>query len=79
MIEEIEQAVQNISKMNPAQQAGVRLVLGRYASGDVTLDEAYYQLLDESLIPMPSRCGLKAKIEPLGQEERLKDLIRRLL
>ena len=52
-------------------------ILKRYAADEIGLDEAYYDLLEEELIPMPQRCGMSAKI-PLSEEDeiRLKEKIR---
>ncbi len=62
MREQIEQAVNNFAKMSPGKQARVKEVLGRYVKGEIGLDEAYYELLDNDLIPMPQRCGMHAKL-----------------
>ena len=41
------------------------------------MDEAYYDLLEEELIPMPQRCALSAKIPHTAEDEmRLKEEIR---
>ena len=52
-------------------------ILKRYAADEIGLDEAYYDLLEGELIPMPQRCGMSAKI-PLAEEDeiRLKEKIR---
>lgn len=62
--------------MNAGEQKATRAILQRYLDGKIGLDEAYCELLDESLIPMPSGCGLKAKINSPDEEARLKELIR---
>ncbi|MDD1762567.1 MAG: hypothetical protein LUQ59_10080 [Methanothrix sp.] len=52
----------------------------RYSDGEMGLDEAYYELLEDELIPMPQRCAVSAKI-PLTEldEIRLKEKIRGIL
>ena len=44
---------------------------------EIGLDEAYYDLLEEELIPMPQRCALSAKIPHTAEDEmRLRELIK---
>ena len=58
-------------------QEKIRAILKRYAADEIGLDEAYYDLLEEELIPMPQRCGLSAKIPHTAEDEiRLKEEIR---
>lgn len=73
---QIEKAVERFPKMSANEQNAARAILKRYVDGKIGLDEAYCELLDESLIPMPSGCGLKAKIHSPDEEARLKELIR---
>ena len=49
----------------------------RIAIGEIGLDQAHYELLDDELIPMPQRCAVFARV-PLGEEDesRLKEKIR---
>jgi len=54
----------------------MKAILERYAEGSIGLDEAYYEMLDEELIPMPQRCCLSAKIQTTAEDEqRLKEKI----
>ncbi len=58
-------------------QEKIKAILKRYLSGEIGLDEAYYDLLEEELIPMPQRCGMSAKIPHTAEDEmRLKEKIR---
>lgn len=57
------QAVDDFQILSRDKQTGVRKVLRRYIEGEIGLDEAYYDLLDNDLISMPQRCGMSAKIQ----------------
>ena len=47
---------------------------------EIGLDEAYYDLLEDELIPMPQRCGMSAKIPVTEEDEkRLKEKIKNML
>ncbi len=62
---------------NAPDQEKIRAILRRYVAEEIGLDEAYYDLLEEELIPMPQRCGLSAKIPHTPEDEiRLKEKIR---
>lgn len=76
MLSQLEQAIDGFDKMSADKKEAMRLILQRYVDGVMGLDEAYYELLDAGLIPMPSRCAMKPKIASGGDEARLKDLIR---
>lgn len=76
MISQIEQAVAGFDKMTTDKREAMRGILHRYVEGFMGIDEAYYELLDAGLIPMPSRCAMKPKIASEGDEARLKDMIR---
>ncbi|MDI9616040.1 MAG: hypothetical protein QW781_01085 [Methanothrix sp.] len=76
MINQMEQAVAGFDKMTADKREAMRGILQRYVEGCMGIDEAYYELLDAGLIPMPSRCAMKPKIASEGDEARLKDLIR---
>ena len=55
----------------------MKAILKRYSDGEMGLDEAYYELLEDELIPMPQRCAVSAKIPFTDQDEiRLKEKIR---
>ncbi len=75
MRKQIEQAVENIGSSSKEKQEKIKAILKRYVEGEIGLDEAYYELLDDELIPMPKRCGMQAKI-PGQDEEDLKSKIR---
>ncbi len=77
MRKQIDQALERLPSMGSADREKARSILSRYASGEAGLDEAYYELLEEELVPMPSRCGMYAKVE--GDEEDLKRRIREKL
>ena len=77
MYKQIEQALKEIDAKNAPDQEKIRAILKRYAAGEIGLDEAYYDLLEEDLIPMPQRCALSAKIPQTKEDEiRLKEMIR---
>jgi hypothetical protein len=77
---QIEQALENINSSNKPNQEMIKAILKRYANGEIGLDEAYYDLLEEELIPMPQRCGMSAKIPLAAEDEiRLKERIRSIL
>lgn len=61
---------------NAQDREKIRAILKRYAAEEIGLDEAYYDLLEEILIPMPQRCALSAKIPHTAEDEiRLRELI----
>ncbi|MCQ8902730.1 MAG: hypothetical protein NQU42_01335 [Methanothrix sp.] len=76
MLSQMEQAIDGFERMSADKRAAMRVILQRYVEGSIGIDEAYYELLDTGLIPMPSRCAMKPKIASEGDEARLKDLIR---
>ena len=58
-------------------QEKIRAILRRYVDEGIGIDEAYYELLDGELIPMPQRCGMSAKIPLTSEDEiRLKEKIK---
>jgi len=75
MRKQIEQAVEKIGSSSKGDQEKIKAILKRYVEGEIGLDEAYYELLDGELIPMPKRCGMQAKV-PGQDEEDLKRMIR---
>ena len=80
MYKQIEQALQRIGASGKPKQEKIRAILKRYANGEIGLDEAYYDLLEDELIPMPQRCGMSAKVTVTQQdEERLKEKIKNML
>jgi hypothetical protein len=80
MHKQIEDALANLNSSPPQKQEKTKAILFRYAQGEIGLDQAYYELLDDELIPMPQRCAVFAKI-PLSEEDerRLKEKIRSLI
>jgi hypothetical protein len=77
---QIERALDNLGTSNKPRQEKMKSILKRYSDGEIGLDEAYYELLDDELIPMPQRCAVSAKIPLTEQDEtRLKEKIRGIL
>lgn len=62
MRKQIEQALENIDSSSGKNREKIKAILKRYMDGEIRLDEAYYELLDNDLIPMPQRCGMHAKL-----------------
>jgi len=74
---QIEQALVKIDTLGKAKQEKIRAILERYARDEIGLDEAYYDLLEDELIPMPQRCAMSAKIPVTEEDEtRLKEKIK---
>jgi len=74
---QIEQALEKIDTLGKAKQEKIRAILERYARDEIGLDEAYYDLLEDELIPMPQRCAMSAKIPVTKEDEkRLKEKIK---
>ena len=77
MYKQIEQAIEKMDSSNKETRDMILAILKRYAADEIGLDEAYYDLLEEELIPMPQRCGMSAKIPLTAEDEiRLKEKIR---
>lgn len=70
----IKRAVDDLQGLSLHKQTKIKEILKRYANGEIGLDETYYDLLDNDLIPMPQRCSMHAKIEE--NEGELKDYIK---
>jgi hypothetical protein len=80
MHKQIEKALENLSSSARPKQDQIKAILKRYADGEIGLDEAYYELLDDELMPMPQRCAVSAKVPVTEQDElRLKEKIRGIL
>ncbi len=58
MIDQIDQALKRWDSTSRQNQEKIKAILKRYMEGAIKLDEAYSELLDEDLIPMPQRCGM---------------------
>ena len=72
----MEKALAEMDARSTSDQEKMKTILKRYAAQEIGLDEAYYDLLERDLIPMPQRCGLSAKIPHTSEDEiRLRDLI----
>ena len=80
MHRQIEDALANLNSSSPQKQEKIQAILFRYAQGEMGLDQAYYELLDDDLIAMPQRCAVFAKV-PLSEEDelQLKEKIRGLI
>lgn len=77
---QIEQVLEKLDSKSITNQEKIKAILKRYVSDEIGLDEAYYDLLEEELIPMPQRCGLSAKIPfSVEHEIRLKEKIKSML
>jgi len=77
---QIEQALEKIYSSSKANQERIKAILERYAMDEINLDLAYYDLLENELIPMPQRCGMSTKIPVTEEDEkRLKDKIKSML
>jgi hypothetical protein len=77
---QIEQAIEKIDILGKVKQEKIRAILERYARDEIGLDEAYYDLLEDELIPMPQRCAMSAKIPVTEENERmLKEKIKSII
>jgi hypothetical protein len=77
---QIDQALEKINSSSKPNQERIRDILKRYAMNEICLDEAYYDLLEDGLIPMPQRCGMSARIPAAEEDEkRLKEKIKTAL
>lgn len=80
MYKQIEQALEKIASSSKPNKEKMKAILKRYAMDEIGLDEAYYDLLEEELIPMPQRCGMSAKIPVTKEgEKRLKEKIKNIM
>ena len=80
MYKQIEQALEKMDSSSKPNQEKIKAIIIRYATDEIGLDEAYYDLLEEELIPMPQRCGMSSRI-PITEEDekRLKEKIKNRL
>jgi hypothetical protein len=77
---QIEQALEKIDASSKPNQEKMKAILKGYAKGEIGLDEAYYDLLEDELIPMPQRCSMSSKIPVTKEDEkRLKEKIKNML
>ncbi len=80
MYRQMEQALDKMDSSSQQSQEKIRAILRRYVDEGIGIDEAYYELLDGDLIPMPQRCGISAKLPLTSEDERrLKEKIKRKL
>ena len=77
MFDQIMQALEDMPATSPSKKEKILSILKRYAADEIGLDQAYYDLLEDELIPMPQRCGLSAKV-PVTVEDEVR-LKRRIL
>jgi hypothetical protein len=71
MISQIQQAIDNLESLSNLDQEKFIAILQRYVSGEIGIEEAYYDLLDCDLIHMPQRCAMYAKPEKSARDEEL--------
>jgi len=76
VMEQIEQLMERFESLSERERTEASAILKKYAEGEMNIDEVHYTLLDEGLIPMPSRCTMynNPKHNPEA-EEALKSLI----
>lgn len=80
VLKQIEHALEKLESSSRQSQEKIKAILKRYASGEIGLDEAYYELLEDELIPMPQRCTMSAKVPTTADDElRLKEKINSVL
>ena len=76
MIRQIRAALDNLGDLNKGDLERYKAIFQRYLSGEIEIVMAYYDLLDNDLIPMPSRCALYTKVDKnANEEEELKKYI----
>jgi hypothetical protein len=74
---QIELALEKIDSRSKPNQEKIKAILKRYSMGEIGLDEAYYDLLEDELIPMPQRCALYSGIPVTKEDEKgLKEKIK---
>jgi hypothetical protein len=71
MLSQIQQAIDNLESLSNLNQEKFKAILQRYVLEEISLEEAYYDLLEGDLIPMPQRCTMYAKPEKSAQDEEL--------
>jgi hypothetical protein len=80
VFKQIEQALEKINSSSKPNQEKKKAIQKRYAMDENGLDEAYYDLLEDELIPMPQRCSMSAKIPVTKQDEKMfKEKIKSML
>ncbi|MGD0951828.1 MAG: hypothetical protein ABR985_05465 [Methanotrichaceae archaeon] len=80
MLKQIRTALDNSGNFSKGDLEQFKVILQRYLSGEIRADDAYYDLLDNDLVPMPSRCAMYTKVEKnVDEEEELKKYINKKL
>lgn len=80
MIKQIQTALDNSGNYTKGDLELFKTILKRYVSGEIVVEDAYYDLLDSDLIKMPSRCAMYTKLQNTAEEEEnLKRSIKRKL
>jgi hypothetical protein len=69
MQRQIEQVLENLRTLSQEKSNAIKNILSRYVNGEIGLDETYYELMDNDLIPMPQRCTMFVKHETSPEEE----------
>ena len=69
MLKQIRAALDNSGNFSKGDLERFKVVLQRYLLGEIRVDDAYYDLLDNDLVPMPSRCAMYTKVEETADEE----------
>ena len=69
MIKQIRAALDNSGNLSGGDLERFKAILHRYLLGEIRVEDAYYDLLDDDLVPMPSRCALYTKVEKTSHEE----------
>jgi predicted nucleic acid-binding Zn-ribbon protein len=80
VLKQIDHALEKLESSSKQNQEKIKAILKRYAAGEIGLDETYYELLEDELIPMPQRCTMSAKVPTTADDEqKLKEKIKRSL
>ena len=79
MIKQIRAALDSSGNLSKGDLELFKVILQRYLSKEIRVDIAYYDLLDNDLVPMPSRCAMYTKVEETAdEEEELRTLTSRI-
>ena len=80
MLKQIRAALDDSGNFSKGDLEQFKVILQRYLLGEIRVDDAYYDLLDNDLLPMPSRCAMYTKVEKnVDEEEELKKYINKKL
>jgi hypothetical protein len=69
MIKQIQAALDNSGNYIKGDLELFKTILKRYVSGEIEVEDAYYDLLDSDLIKMPSRCAMYTKLQNTAEDE----------